>query len=75
MDKKQLFVKVDEYKDITEILTLAHQRLEQAKTTLARIADLKQQEDSEFESWSNELAEIERRVEAVDRTLSGSKEE
>lgn len=76
MDKKmQVFIKIEDFKDITEILTLAHQRLQQAKTILGRIAELKAQEDAEFEAWTAELGEIERRMQGVDRTLLGKSEE
>ncbi len=70
MDKKmQVFIKIDDFKDISEILSLAHQRLQQAKAVMNRIADLKAQEDAEFEAWTTELAEIEHRIDSVDRTL------
>lgn len=72
--KMQVFVKVDEFKDIADILALAHQRLQQARATLTSIAALKQQEDAEFEAWNQELAEIERRIETVDRAMQGKQE-
>jgi hypothetical protein len=76
MDKKmQVFIKIEDFKDITEIMTLARQRLQQAKNILNRIAELKAQEDAEFDAWTSELAEIERRMQAVDSTLLGRHEE
>ena len=76
MDKKmQVFIKIEDFKDITEIMTLAHQRLQQAKNVLNRIAELKAQEDAEFEAWTNELSEIESRMQIVDSTLLGKGDE
>jgi hypothetical protein len=76
MDKKmQVFIKIEDFKDITEIMTLARQRLQQAKNILNRIAELKAQEDAEFEAWTGEIAEIERRMQAVDSSLLGRNEE
>jgi hypothetical protein len=75
MDGKKVFVKVEEFKDITDIMTLAHQRLQQARQTLAKIADLKAQEDAEFLAWQEELGEIERRIETIDRHLLGKEEQ
>ncbi len=74
MDQKKVFVKVDEFKDITEIMTLAHQRLQQAKQTLAKIAELKAQEDAEFTAWQEELGEIERRIDTIDKHLLGKED-
>lgn len=71
---KTIFIKIEDFKDLTEILTLSRQRLQQAKGVLNRIAELKAQEDAEFEAWQNELAEIERRIEQVDATLVGKEE-
>lgn len=71
---KTVFIKIEDFKDLTEILTLSRQRLQQAKGVLNRIAELKAQEDAEFEAWQTELAEIERRIEQVDHTLVGNEE-
>ena len=71
----QVFIKIEDFKDITEIMTLAHQRLQQAKNVLNRIAELKAQEDAEFEAWTNELSEIESRMQIVDSTLLGKGDE
>ena len=70
----QVFVKIDDFKDITEILNLAHEKLQQAKNVLNKIAELKAQEDAEVEAWQSELAEIERRISGVDRHLAGGRE-
>jgi hypothetical protein len=64
-----VFVKLDEYKDVTEILTLAKDKIQQAKNVLNRISQLKSQEDAEFEAWQNELAEIENKVDDIDKRL------
>jgi len=75
MDKKtQVFIKIEDFKDLTDILALAHQRLQNAKAILGRIAELKAQEDAEFEAWTTELGEIEQRIGNIDRTILGKEE-
>ena len=64
-----VFVKIDDYKDILDVLTLVKDRLEEAKRTLADINELKNDEDSELEMWGSTLNEIEKKLESIDRTL------
>ena len=64
-----VFVKIEEYKDILDVLELIKDRLEEAKRTLADINELKNDEDSELEMWGSTLNEIEKKLESIDRTL------
>lgn len=72
MDERKeqpVFVKLDEYKDLTDIVNLARDKLQQAKSVLSRINQLKDQEDAEFEAWKNELAEMEEKLNDIDKRL------
>ena len=64
-----VFVKIEDYKDILDILELIKDRLGQAKRTLADINDMKNEEDEELGMWSSTLNEIEKKIESIDRTL------
>ena len=64
-----VYVKVDEYKDIMDIMALMRDKLRQAKFLLDKIAELKAQEDAELSTWSKELEDVEVRVAAIDKTL------
>jgi len=64
-----VFVKIDEYKDIVDIMTLIREKLRQAKFLLDKIAELKAQEDSELATWAKELEDVEARVSNIDKTL------
>lgn len=64
-----VFVKIDDYKDILDVLSLIKDRLGEAKRTLADINELKNDEDAELELWSSTLNEIEKKLEDIDRTL------
>lgn len=64
-----VFVKIEDYKDILDILELIKDRLGEAKRTLADINDMKNEEDEELAMWSSTLNEIEKKIESIDRTL------
>ena len=64
-----VFVKIEDYKDIMDILSLVKDRLEEAKRTLADINDLKNDEDSELSMWSSTIDEIEKKLDNIDRAL------
>ena len=64
-----VYVKIDEYKDIMDIMALMRDKLRQAKFLLDKIAELKAQEDAELSTWARELEDVEGRVAAIDKTL------
>lgn len=64
-----VFVKVDEYKDILDVIDLIQEKVKEAKTILGKINDLKNQEDSEIELWKNSLNDVERKLTFIDQTL------
>ena len=64
-----VFVKIEDYKDILDVLSLVKDKLGEAKRTLADINELKNDEDSELEMWGSTLNEIEKKLENIDRIL------
>lgn len=64
-----VFVKVDEYKAIRDLLEAIKQRLAQAKALLVRVNELKQQEDAQIENWAHDIEEVEERMSSVDKSL------
>jgi len=71
MDERSqpVFVKLDEYKDLTDIVNLAREKIQQAKSILGKIQQLKAQEDSEFQAWENELTEMDAKLSDIDKRL------
>ena len=73
MDGKKgmtVFVKIDEYKDIMDLVNLMRSKIQQARYVLNRIAELKKQEDDELEAWSSELDNVEERIDIIDKRLT-----
>jgi hypothetical protein len=64
-----VFVKIDEYKDILDIIDLIQEKIKEAKTILGKINELKNQEDAEIELWKNGILDVERKINFVDQTL------
>ena len=64
-----VFIKIEDYKDVLDVLDLIKDRLGEAKRTLADINELKNDEDAELELWGSTLNEIEKKIEDIDRTL------
>ena len=64
-----VFIKIDQYQDVNEIIKIIKARIAEGKDVLARINNLKNREDQEIEQWSAELNDVERKMEFIDRTL------
>ena len=64
-----IFVKIDEYKDILDVIALLKAKISEAKSILGKINEIKNVEDKEIETWANELEEVERKLYYIDRTL------
>jgi len=66
---KAIFVKLNEYKDILELVDELKNKLDLARTTLDKIKGLKAEEDTELELWQNSIKEIESKIGYIDKTL------
>ena len=69
MNKAPVFVKIDDYKDIADIINLTRSKIKQAKYLIDKIKELKSKEDAEISRWDSELSEVENKVAAIDKTL------
>jgi len=69
MTEAQVFVKIDNYKDVLHTVGLIKDKLNDAKDTLGKVKELKQREDAELESWESKLGEIESKIDGVDHIL------
>jgi len=69
MNSMPVFVKIEEYEDVIELLVSLRTKIENAKMTLGKINQLKQEEDAQLQSWKTALAEIESRLASMDQFL------
>ena len=64
-----VYVKVDEYKEILDVLEMIKGKIKEIKSTLNEINNLRTEEDSDLQVWNNALADIERKIEGIDKML------
>ena len=69
MGEMPVFVKIEEYKDVLDVVNMIKNKMEDAKRTLAKVNELKNEEDAELEMWHAALEEVERKVTHIDKTL------
>lgn len=66
-----VFVKIDEYKEVLDILEVIKGKIDVAQKTLQEVKKLKDEEDRELSSWSTNLDDIAIKVDAIDKTIFG----
>lgn len=64
-----VFVKIDEYRDILDVINVIKSKINDARHVLKRINELKAEEDNEVDLWTSNIGEVERKVEMIDKTL------
>jgi hypothetical protein len=64
-----VFVKIEDYKDVIDIMELVKNKISEANSLLEKIKELKAQEDAELELWNANLEDVERKIAYIDRTL------
>jgi len=69
METAPVFVKIDEYKNVLDIIQVLRGKVRESKNLLESLHKMKMEEDSELEEWSSELDEIEKRIESIDKNL------
>lgn len=67
--KNPVFVKIEEYRDLVDILNLVRDKMKRARFLMDRVDHIKKQEDSQIGALNNELSEIERKLSKIDSSL------
>ena len=70
MERMPVFVKVEEYEDVLNLVKMIRKKLDEAKETLLKINDLKNEEDHQLEIWQNTLAEVEKKIDFIDHSMN-----
>lgn len=68
--KSSVFVRIDRYRELYDVIRQIRAKLNDAKQVLSRIKDLKSQEDRELESWEKELATVEQKLSEVSGAMT-----
>ncbi len=65
----KIFVKLEDYEDIKEILSLMSDKVKEAREVLAKIYDIKSKEDTAVERWNSNLNKVEEKIDKINRAL------
>lgn len=69
MAKTPVFVKIEQYKELTQLIESTRDKIDQARTLLSTISELKAQEDQQLADWEAQLEDVEANIEGIDNTL------
>jgi predicted nucleic acid-binding Zn-ribbon protein len=69
---KPLFIKVNEYKDIKDIIVLIKTKVGEVKKTLYDIDSLKKQEEEELSKWHSQVNDVEKKIDFISQTMEQS---
>jgi len=61
-----VFVKINDYKEILDIVDVMKQKLKETKLSLEHIKALKMQEDQDIADWEKNVSEITKRLTFID---------
>ena len=64
-----VFVKVDEYKEILDVLDMIKAKISEVRDTLAGINEIRNEEDAEVSMWNSTIDEIEKKISDIDRMM------
>ena len=70
MERMPVFVKVEEYEQVANLVKEVRRRLDEAKETLLKITELKNEEDHQLEMWQNTLGEVEKKIDFIEHSLN-----
>ena len=68
--KSSVFVKIDRYREIYDVIRQIKSKLDEAKQLLRKIKELKSQEDAELASWQNELETVEQKLSTITEAMT-----
>jgi hypothetical protein len=69
MENVPIYVKVDKYKELLEVLHAINAKLGQVDKTVEKINSLKAQEEAQLQAWSDNLADIKGRLERINNAF------
>ena len=64
-----IFVKIDEYKEILDVLEMIKGKVNEIKETLNGINSLRNQEDAEVAMWNSTVNDIEKKIDDIDKLM------
>ena len=72
--ERPLFIKVENYREVLELVRMMKKKIAEAKMNLEKIYNLKGQEDAKIGEWEKIIKELDKRMDFVDASLFEPKE-
>ena len=69
-DEMPVYVKIDDYKEVLEVMNGLQSKINSAKDLLAHIEEVKSEEEAELDNWKIGLADVEEKLAALNSVLS-----
>lgn len=74
MADKPIFIRLDEFNELSDVLNLIRIKISEAKDSITKVNQLKQEEEAELDLWTKELEEVGKKVAVVDSSLLAARE-
>lgn len=68
--KSSVFIRINRYKELSEVIKQIMSKLEDAKQALKKAKDLKSQEDAELQNWQSELKSVEQKLDEISEAMT-----
>ncbi|MFT4304840.1 MAG: hypothetical protein ACMXX8_02005 [Candidatus Woesearchaeota archaeon] len=68
-DGAPVFVKIDDYKDVLDIMSLLKEKINEANSILDKISEVKSKEDAEIENWRSNIEDLQLKISTMDKTI------
>jgi len=69
MEDAPIYVRIEEYRDVLDIINMIKSKMTEAKENLQKIRELQSEEDSEITRCDESLDLIEKKMDFIDRSL------
>lgn len=67
--QKPVFVKVEDYQEVISSIEILKNKLKETRRVLDRLNELKEMENNELSAWANEISDIERKINFIDKSM------
>lgn len=68
-ENNPVFVKIKDYNQILDELNKVKKNIKNAKDLIAKIRDLRAEEDAEIDLWDSDLDDVEQKIINIDKTM------
>lgn len=69
MEKMPVFIKIESYEDVLDLMKMIKDKTERAKELILKINDIKIEEDRKIAMWKNNLLDIDGKLRELDQRL------